>query len=154
MIVNNSGQTVYKTSFFIIASIGVFWFYLQPEAWFWILGFVFGVSLLIIFVFNAGRREGIAYAELIASINTNFKTSSEDVQAASDKLDAFQSAIDEVDLFGYELANNLVPDGNSESNPGLGPMNFNEWREWKKNEFERTGNLWSNHPEGKPPNEN
>jgi len=154
MIIDKSGGKIYKTSIFIIAAIAIFWFYLQPDAWFWALSFGFGVSLLVIFVFNAGRREGIAYADLIASINTDSKTTAGEVHTASAKLDEFQSAMAEVDLFSYELANNLVPDGYSENNPGLGPMNFNEWREWKQSEFERTGNIWSKHPDGKPPNEN
>lgn len=40
---------------------------------------------------------------------------------------------------------------NSESNPGYGPMDFDEWREWKQRGFEQTGNAWFNHPDGLPP---
>jgi hypothetical protein len=59
----------------------------------------------------------------------------------------------EANLFAYELKHGLVPDGNSENNPGYGPMDFDEWREWKQREFERSGNLWHNHPGGLPPKE-
>lgn len=47
-------------------------------------------------------------------------------------LDAFKSVLTEAEQFVYELARGLVPDGNSENNPGLGPMDFDEWREWKQ----------------------
>jgi len=72
---------------------------------------------------------------------------------AEAQLEAFETAMAEVELFAYELKQGLVPDGNSEDNPGYGPMDFDEWREWKEQEFERTGNLWHNHPGGLPPKE-
>jgi hypothetical protein len=71
--------------------------------------------------------------------------------AANDKLAAVQSVIAGAELFAYELANGLVPDGCSDSNPGLGPMDFDEWQEWKQREFDLTGNLWHNQPSGRPP---
>jgi hypothetical protein len=70
---------------------------------------------------------------------------------AEARLEAFESALAEVELFAYELKHGLIPDGNSENNPGYGPMDFNDWQEWKRLEFERTGNLWHNHPDGLPP---
>jgi hypothetical protein len=73
--------------------------------------------------------------------------------AANDKLAAVQSLKAGAELFAYELANGLVPDGNSDSNPGLGPMDFEEWQEWKQREFDLTGNLWHKHPGGRPPGE-
>ena len=73
---------------------------------------------------------------------------------AEARLEAFESALAEVELFAYELKHGLIPDGNSASNPGYGPMDFNEWQEWKQQEFERTGNLWHNHPDGLPPKAN
>jgi hypothetical protein len=72
---------------------------------------------------------------------------------AEGRLEAFQTGLAEAELFAYELKHGLVPDGNSEGNPGYGPMDFNEWREWKRREFDRTGNLWHNHSGGLPPKE-
>jgi hypothetical protein len=79
------------------------------------------------------------------------KQTPNDKTIAEARLEAFETALAEADLFAYELKEGLVPDGNSEDNPGYGPMDFNEWREWKKREFERTGTLWHNHPGGLPP---
>lgn len=56
----------------------------------------------------------------------------EESENAIASLNAFENVLDEADLFAHELANGLVPDGNSATNPGLGPMDFNEWREWKR----------------------
>ncbi len=154
MSFNQSGDAVYKAALFIVAAIAIFWCYEQPQSWLWALSFAIGISLLIKFVFNAGRSEGIAYAEAIASLNAKSNTSSDKELSANTTLKAFQNGMAEVDLFAYELANDLIPDGYSESNPGLGPMDFNEWLEWKKSEFDRTGNLWHNHPGGMPPGQN
>ena len=140
MSIKKSGEMVYNSALLIVIILAIFWCYLQPHNWLLALCFAIGGSLLVIFVFNAGRIEGIEYAEAMALIKAKSKLHSDEAVSAGAVLDAFQSVMAEADLFAYELANNLVPDGYSESNPGLGPMDFNEWREWKQREFDRTGN--------------
>lgn len=81
------------------------------------------------------------------------KDEPEEKTEAQARLEAFQAVLAGANLFAYELNHGLIPDGNSESNPGYGPMDFDEWQEWKQRGFEQTGNLWFNHPDGLPPKE-
>lgn len=86
---------------------------------------------------NDTRRLGVIWASALDTAVkfrvTDSRIQSEDAELSSrSTLDAFDSVLTEVEQFEYELAHGLVPDGNSESNPGLGPMDFNEWRVWKK----------------------
>lgn len=86
---------------------------------------------------NDTRRMGVMWASPLDTAVKFRKTESNIQSAVSDvssrsTLDAFNSVLTEAEQFGYELAHGLVPDGNSENNPGLGPMDFNEWREWKQ----------------------
>lgn len=67
------------------------------------------------------------------------------------QLEAYESILTESWLFAYEMCHGLVPEGNSERNPGYGPIDFDEWQVWKGKGFEMTGNLWFNHPGGLPP---
>lgn len=150
----NADQTsnrVYATALIAVVVVAILWAFYQPNAWLWALGFGVGVSLLVMVVFNAGRSEGIADAEILARIKTESEVVPYQVTAASNNLADFENALTEIDFFGYELANGLIPDGNSKSNLGLGPMDFDEWREWKRREFDRTGNLRHNHPDGRVP---
>lgn len=101
---------------------------------------------------KAGALAGVQSAEAMALFrDAELKSSSEKAMHASEKLAAIQSLKAGAELFAYELANGLVPEGCSVNNPGLGPMDFEEWQEWKQREFDLTGNLWHNHPGGQPP---
>ncbi len=66
------------------------------------------------------------------------------------QLEDFETILTESWLFAYEMRNWLVPEGDSESNPGHGPIDFNEWQVWKRMEFERASSIWTNHQDGPP----
>lgn len=67
------------------------------------------------------------------------------------QLKAVENVVTESWLYAYEQRHNIVPEGNSERNPGHGPIDFVEWQNWKRECFERTGSLWVNHVDGLPP---
>lgn len=131
-----------------VVALAIPWFFFRSNWLAWVIGgtvagiggLVLGVCLGYRWGFLDGRKATVNSAE-----------SNEIVEEAPSRLERFESALAEVELFAYEKSEGLIPDGCSELNPGLGPMDFNEWREWKERGFERTGNLWFNHPGGLAP---
>jgi len=135
---------------FIILALAVIWVVVRPDLWPWALGFVVVCTTMVKLAHKNGVKQGLEGAISMNS-DSQGKQISDKNSPAEDQFEAFNSAVTVVDLFAYELKKGLVPEGDSEDNPGLGPMNFDEWREWKEREFERTGNIWHNHPGGSPP---
>jgi hypothetical protein len=136
----------------VVVALSILWVLIRPDLWAWALGFAVITITMLRLAHNAGMRQGHESAISAESI-PQVKEKADEKTVAEARLEAFETALAEANLFAYELKRGLVPDGNSEDNPGYGPMDFNEWQEWKRREFERTGSLWSNHPGGLPPKE-
>ena len=136
----------------VVVALSILWVLIRPDLWAWALGFAVITITMLTLAHNAGMRQGRESAMSAEPIPQD-KEKADEKTIAEARLEAFETALAEGDLFAYELKHGLVPDGNSEDNPGYGPMDFNEWQEWKRREFERTGNLWHNHPGGLPPKE-
>lgn len=133
-----------------VLTLSTFWVLVRPDLWAWALGFAVITLIMLKMSHNAGVRQGLESAMKAQPVPQD-KVKPEEKTIDETRLEAFQTVMAEAELFAYELKHDLVPDGNSEDNPGYGPMDFNEWREWKQREYERTGNLWHNHPGGLPP---
>ena len=146
-----SGGTVSVLSIVVVA-LSILWVLVRPDLWAWGLGFAVITITMLTLAHNAGVRKGRESAMSVEPVPQDKEKPNEKTTAEA-QLEAFETALAEANLFAYELKHGLVPDGNSENNPGYGPMDFDEWREWKQREFERTGNLWHNHPSGLPPKE-
>ena len=146
-----SGGTAAVLSIVVVA-LSILWVLIRPDLWAWALGFAVITITMLTLAHNAGVRQGRESAMSAEPVPQD-KEEPDEKTIAEPRLQAFETALAEAELFAYELKQGLVPDGNSEDNPGYGPMDFNEWREWKQREFERTGNLWHNHPGGLPPKE-
>lgn len=136
----------------VVVSLSILWMLIRPDLWAWALGFAVITITMLTLAHNAGVRQGREGAISAEPVPQNKEKPDEKTMAEA-RLEAFETVLAEAELFAYELKQGLVPDGNSKDNPGYGPLDFNEWREWKKQEFERTGNLWHNHPGGLPPKE-
>ncbi len=137
----------------VVVAISILWVLVRPDLWVWAFGFaVFTITMLAL-AHKEGVREGFESAKSTQQVPED-KEALEEKSEAEARLEAFETVMAEANLFAYELNHGLVPDGNSESNPGYGPMDFDEWREWKQRGFEQTENLWFNHPDGLPPKEN
>lgn len=137
----------------IVVAISILWVFIRPDFWAWALGFAVITITMLTLAHNAGVRQGRESAMSAEPVPQD-KEKPDEKTIADAKLEAFETGLAEAKLFAYELEQGLIPDGNSENNPGYGPMDFDEWRDWKQREFERTGNLWHNHPGGLPPQEN
>ena len=137
----------------VVVALSILWMLVRPDLWVWALGFAAITITILVLAHNEGVRQGFESAKSTQPV-PEVKDEPEEKTEAKARLEAFEAGLAEVNLFGYELNHGLIPDGNSESNPGYGPMDFNEWREWKQRGFEQTGNLWFNHPDGLPPKEN
>jgi hypothetical protein len=136
----------------VVVALSAVWVLFRPDLWPWAVCFAALTITLLRLAHSAGLRQGRESALNAQPIRQESEKNNEKSEAEA-RLEAYETALLEVDLFAYELKHGLVPDGNSEENPGYGPMDFNEWQEWKHREFERTGNLWHNHPGGLPPRE-
>lgn len=136
----------------VVVALSILWVLVRPDLWVWALVFAVITITMLVLAHNEGVRQGFESAKSTQPVPED-KVEPEEKSEAEARLEAFETAMVEVNLFAYELNHDLVPDGNSESNPGYGPMNFGEWREWKQRGFEQTGNLWFNHPDGLPPKE-
>ena len=134
----------------VVVAISILWALVRPDLWAWAFGFAVITITMLTLAHNAGVRQGRECA-MSAEPLPQDKEKPEEKTIAEARLEAFETALAEAELFAYELKQGLVPDGNSEHNPGYGPMDFDEWREWKQREYERTGNLWHNHPGGLRP---
>ncbi len=132
----------------IVVAFSITWVFFRPDLWTWVLGFAVIAIVMLALAYGAGIEQGRLRGAMDAKLEAQMEKDADEAEA---RLEAFKSALNEVELFAYELKEGLVPDGNSEHNPGYGPMDFNEWQEWKRKEFERTGNIWSSHPNGLPP---
>lgn len=141
-----SGGTASVLTIAVVA-LSILWVLVRPDLWGWVLCFTVITITILTLAHNAGVRQGLESAMSVQPVPKD-KVESDESSIAQKRLEAFEAVLAEADLFGYELKHGLVPDGNSEDNPGYGPMDFNEWRE-----YERTGNLWHNHPGGLPPRE-
>ena len=137
----------------VVVALSILWMLVRPDLWVWALGFAAITITMLVLAHNKGVRQGFESAKSTQPVRED-KDEPEEKTEAKARLEAFEAGLAEANLFGYELNHGLIPDGNSESNPGYGPMDFDEWREWKQRGFERTGNLWFNHPDGLPPKEN
>jgi hypothetical protein len=125
---------------------------IRSDLWPWVLA----ISVTAVFMLRRQKnatgpdmQEGRASAINEAHILEDEKA--DDGSVATARLGALEAVLAKAELFAYELKHGLVPDGDSERNPGYGPMDFREWLEWKEREFERTGNIWHNYPNGLPP---
>jgi len=126
------------------------WALIRPDLWAWALGIAIIAITMFKLTYNSGVRHGRKSAMSAKTVPQD-KEKPEEKSIEEARLEAFETVLAEADLFAYELSQGLVPDGNSEDNPGYGPMDFDEWRKWQEQEFEQTGNIWHNHPGGLPP---
>ena len=147
-----SGRAAPVLLIFVVA-LSILWVLARPDLWVWALGFAAFTITMLVLAHNEGVRQGFASANSTQPA-TEDKAEPEVKAEAEARLEAFEAAMAEANLFAYELDHGLIPDGSSESNPGYGPINFDEWREWKQRRFEQTGNPWFNHPAGLSPKEN
>ena len=136
----------------VVVALSILWVLVRPDLWAWALGFSVITITMLTLAHNAGVRQGLESAMNAQPVPQD-KEKPDESSIAEARLENFKTVLAEAELFAYELKQGLVPDGNSEHNPGYGPMDFDEWREWKQREYERTGNLWHNHPGGLPPKE-
>lgn len=139
--------------FLAVLAISIICVFLRPDLWVWALGFTIVTIILLVLAHDVGVTKGIESVKRTQAAQED-KRELEEKSKAEAQLESFEAVLAEADLFAYELNHGLIPDGNSESNPGYGPMDFNDWREWKHRMVEQTGNLWFNHPDGLPPREN
>ncbi len=138
----------------VVVAFSILWMIVRHDLWAWALVFAVVTITILTQAHIAGVRQGRESAKSAEPVpQDQDKEKPVEKTIAGTRLEAFETTLAEANLFAYELQQGLIPDGNSENNPGYGPMDFNEWREWKKREFERTGNLWHNHPGGLPPKE-
>ena len=137
----------------VVVALSILWVLVRPDLWVWALGFAAITITMLVLAHNEGVRQGLESAKSTQPV-PEVKEEPEEKTEAEARLEAFEAVVAEANLFAYELNHGLIPDGNSESNPGYGPMDFDEWREWKQQGFEQTGNPWFNHPDGLPPKEN
>jgi len=144
-----SGGTASVLSIVVVA-LSILWVLARPDLWAWALGFAVITLTMLRLAHNAGVKQGLESAMTPQRVPQD-KEKPDEISMAEAQLEAFETGMAEAELFAYELKQGLVPDGNSEANPGYGPMDFNEWREWKQRQYERTGNLWHNHPGGLRP---
>lgn len=134
----------------VVVALSILWALVRPDLWAWALGIAIIAITMLKLTYNSGVRHGRKSTMSVKTVPQD-KEKPEEKSIEEARLEAFESVLAEADLFAYELNQGLVPDGNSEDNPGYGPMDFNEWREWKQRVYEQTGNLWHNHPGGLPP---
>lgn len=146
-----SGGTASVLTIAVVA-LSILWVLVRPDLWAWALGFSVITITILTLAHNAGVRQGLESAMNAQAVPQD-KEQPDEISIAEARLKSFQGVLAAADLFAYELKQGLVPDGNSEHNPGYGPMDFDEWLEWKEREYERTGNPWHNHPGGLPPQE-
>lgn len=135
-----------------VVVFSILWVFVRPDLWGWVLSYAISTILMLLKASRIGMDHGFDIG-----VNSQKKLQNRDLpdeaSIAKARLEAFQNVAAEAELFAYELEHGLIPDGDSEHNRGYGPMDFDEWREWKQREFELTGNLWHNHPNGVPPKE-
>ena len=137
----------------VVVALSILWVLVRPDLWVWALGFAVITTTMLVLAHNDGVRQGFEGAKRTQPV-TEYNVEPEEQTEAEARLKTFEAVLAGANLFAYELKHGLVPDGNSESNPGYGPMDFDEWQEWKQQGFEQTGNAWFNHPDGLPPKEN
>ncbi len=137
----------------VVVALSILWVLVRPDLWLWALGFAVITITMLVLAHNEGVRQGFESAKSVQPVPEDTEEPEEKTEAEA-RIDAFQAVLVEANLFAYELNHGLIPNGNSEINLGCGPMDFNEWREWKQRRFEQTGNLWFNHPDGLPPKDN
>ena len=152
MIKKRTSGGIATVQLLVVVAILILWLLVRPDLWAWAMGFAVITITMLRLAHNVGVRQGFESAMSAQPVPQD-KEKPDESSIAQARLEAFETVLAEANLFAYELEQGLVPDGNSEYNPGYGPMDFNEWREWKQREFERTGNLWHNHPDGLPPKE-
>jgi hypothetical protein len=146
----SNGSTMKKLSITVII-FSILWAFFRPDLWALALGFAVFTIILLSIAYDAGVRQR-RKKEVTAKEEPQCVEKSEGKTEAEIRFKLFQDTLAEAELFKYELAHGLVPDGYTDENPGYGPMDFNEWRQWKHQKFEQTGNLWHNHPDGLRPN--
>ena len=134
----------------VVVALSILWVLVRPGLWVWALGFAIITITMLVLAHNEGVRQGFESAKSTQAVPED-KEKPDEKTIAESRLEAFEAVLAEANLFAYELNHGLVPDGNSESNPRYGPMDFDEWREWKQRKFEQTGNPWFNYPDGLPP---
>lgn len=139
--------------FIVVAALSILWVLVRPDLWVWALGFAVITITMLRLAHSAGAKQGLESAMTSQRVPQD-RERPDEISMAEARLKAFETVMMEANLFAYELNQGLIPNGNSESNPGYGPMDFDEWREWKQREVEQTGNLWFNHPDGLRPKEN
>ena len=137
----------------VVVALSILWMFVRPDLWVWALGFAVITITMLVLAHNEGVRQGFESATSKQQV-PEVKEAPDQKSEPEARLEAFEAVLAEANLFAYELKHGLVPDGDSESNPGYGPMDFDEWQKWKQQRFEQTGNLWFNHPDGLPPKEN
>jgi hypothetical protein len=137
----------------VVVALSILCVIIRPDLWVWALGFAVITITMLMLAHNEGVKQGFEIAKDTQPVSGCKKKPAEKTEAEA-QLEAFEAGLAEANLFAYELKHDLIPDGNSARNPGYGPMDFDEWREWKQLRFEQTGNIWFNHPDGLPPKEN
>ena len=110
----------------VVVALSILWVLIRPDLWAWALGFAVITISMLTLAHNAGMRQGRESAMSAEPIPQD-KEKVDEKTIAEARLDAFETGLAEAELFAYELKHGLVPDGNSEDNPGYGPMDFNEW---------------------------
>ena len=136
----------------VVVALSILWVLVRPDLWVWALAFAVITITMFVLAHNEGVSQGYESIKSTQPVLED-KDELEEKPEAQVRLEAFEAVLAGANLFAYELSHKLIPDGNSEHNPGYGPMDFNEWQEWKQRGFEQTGNLWFNHPDGLRPKE-
>lgn len=137
----------------VVVALSILWVLVRPDLWVWALGFAVITTTMLVMAHNEGVKQGFEIAKSTQPVTEDNEEPEEKTEAEA-RLEAFEAVLAGANLFAYELKHGLVPDGTSESNPGYGPMDFDDWQEWKQKGFEQTGNPWFNHLDGLPPKEN
>jgi hypothetical protein len=137
------GSTLFSIFFHVIYLSTVALTYMNFGIWYAAVAFLVCMGLAEI----TGTKQQSVASKIAVQPHPHEGESS----TAAGQLEAIETLMKEYGLYAYELKNGLIPDGGTEQNPGYGPMDIDEWRKWKQSEYDRTGNLWHNHPNGLPP---
>ena len=130
-----------------VVSLALPGFFFRTNWLAWTLGGTLAGVCVFALALGLGYKFGFVDGRKAAGFSAN---NNQEVGEASSRLERFETALAEVELYAYEKSERLIPDGYT----GLGPMDYDEWQQWKRKGFERTGNLWFNYPGGLPPQPN
>ena len=84
----------------VVVALSILWVLIRPDLWAWALGFAVITITMLTLAHNAGMRQGRESAMSAEPIPQDKEKADEKTIAAA-RLEAFEKALAEVDLFAY-----------------------------------------------------